>query len=261
MNSKSVDFIISYIPSERHKIKRQIFERNLLIEGLKLDRDETQNVHFLKIHATKEVLCRYSEILKFKFPIKLDEDEYEYALEREGKVKRRVNSYFEKVVRHFRLNERIFPSRGYELYHEFSRDKCYMFEVNDPNFFPCYVKLAVINFILERTTFADRSESSLSSVGIDKLLADGVYQHAYPLHDGHQLDQGSQRALLLNEWAKMKNWMKYQPIESIKAYFGIKHALYFSFLGFYTYMLIAPSILGVLVFIYGLVSMFSNSAA
>lgn len=261
MNSKSVDFIVSYIPSERHKIKRQIFERNLLMEGLKLDRDETQNVHFLKIHATKEVLSRYSEILKFKFPIKLDEDEYEYALEQEGKVKRRVNTYLERVLRHFRLDERIFPSRGYELYHEFSRDKCYMFDVNDPNFFPCYVKLAVINFILERTTFADRSESSLTSVGIDKLLADGVYQHAYPLHDGHQLDQGSQRALLLNEWAKMKNWMKYQPIDSIKAYFGIKHALYFSFLGFYTHMLIAPSILGVFVFLYGLISMFSSSAA
>lgn len=54
-DSKSVDFVLAYNATDRQKIKRQIFERNLLSEGLLLDRDESQNIHFLKIHITLEV--------------------------------------------------------------------------------------------------------------------------------------------------------------------------------------------------------------
>lgn len=207
---------------------------------------------------THEVLCRYAEILKFKFPIRLDESESEYALENESQMVRNVKSMFDGIYRYIRLDKRIFPKRSYELYHEFSRDKSYLFDVNEPNFFPCFVRLAVINFILERTAFADKSEDNLNCIGIDKLLSDAAYISAYPLHDGHHMDQGSQRALLFNEWAKMKNWVKHQPLDTIKDYFGVKIALYFSWLGFYTNMLIVPSILGVFCFLYGLITMFSN---
>lgn len=232
----------------------------MLSEGLLLDRDEAQDIHFLKIHVTKEVLCRYAEILKFKFPVKLDENESEYALEEENKMIRNVKSMFDGIYKYIRLDKRVFPPQNYELYHEFSRDKSYLFEVNDPNFFPCFVRLAVINFILERTAFADKKDESLNCIGIDKLLADSAYTSAYPLHDGHHMDQGAQRALLFNEWALMKNWIRHQPLDTIKNYFGVKVALYFSWLGFYTNMLIAPTILGILCFIYGLITMFSNSA-
>ncbi|CRK98840.1 CLUMA_CG011990, isoform A [Clunio marinus] len=256
---KSVDFVLAYNPNERQKIKRQIFEKNLLSEGLLLHHDEAQNIHFVKIHVTHEVLCRYAEILKFKFPIKLDENESDFALEDEiGEVSRSIKSIFDSIYKYIRLDKRLFPSRKYELYHEFSRDKSYLFDVNDPDFFPCYVRLAVVSFILERTAFADNPGDNLNCVGIDKLLADKVYMTAYPLHDGHHMDRGTQRALLFNEWAKMKNWLKHQPLDAIKNYFGVKIALYFSWLGFYTNMLIIPSILGLLCFIYGLFTMFSN---
>lgn len=257
-DSKSVDFVLAYNANDRQKIKRQIFERNLLSEGLLLDRDETQDIHFLKIQVTQEVLCRYAEILKFKFPIRLDESETEYALENDNKILQNVKSVFDGIYRHIRLDKRVFPKKTYELYHEFSRDKSYLFDVNDPNFFPCFVRLAVVNFILERTAFADKSDDSINCIGIEKLLADSAYISAYPLHDGHHMDQGSQRALLFKEWAKTKNWIKHQPLDTIKNYFGVKIALYFSWLGFYTNMLIAPTILGVICFTYGLFTMFSN---
>lgn len=227
-------------------------------EGLILDRDETQEVHFLKIHVSQEVLCRYAEILKFKFPIKLDENESNYALETDSKMVRNVKSIFDGIYRYIRLDTRAFPPQSYELYHEFSRDKSYLFDVNEPNFFPHFVRLAVIDFILERTPFADHEQDNLNCIGIDKLLADSVYVTAYPLHDGHHMDQGAQRALLFNEWAKMKNWIKYQPLDEIKNYFGVKIALYFSWLGFYTEMLIVPTVLGVICFFYGLFTMFHN---
>ena len=223
-----------------------------------LDRDESQDVHFLKIHVTLEVLCRYAEILKFKFPIKLDESETEYALDSENKIIHNVKSMFDCIYKHIRLDSRIFPKKNYELYHEFSRDKSYLFDVNDPNFFPCFVRLSVVNFILERTAFADKEDDYINCIGINKLLADSVYISAYPLHDGHHMDQGSQRALLFKEWAKVKNWIRHQPLDTIKNYFGVKVALYFAWLGFYTNMLIAPAVLGLICFMYGLFTMFSN---
>lgn len=215
-------------------------------------------MHFLKIHLTQEVLCRYAEILKFKFPIKLEDSEVEYALESESNILQNVKSTFDGIYKYIRLDKKIFPKKTYELYHEFSRDKRYLFDVNEPNFFPCFVRLAIVNFILERTAFADREDNNINCIGIDKLLADKAYISAYPLHDGHHMDQGSQRALLFNEWAKTKNWIKHQPLDAIKNYFGVKVALYFSWLGFYTNMLIPPTVLGVICFFYGLLTMFSN---
>ena len=43
-----------------------------------------------------------------------------------------------------------------------------------------------------------------------------------------------------------------------RKYFGEKVAIYFSWLGFYTMMLIPASIVGVIVFIYGLATLHNN---
>lgn len=70
---RGVDFVLAF-NGDDHKLdnirKREIFEANLEKEGLHLERDNTQRIHFLKIHAPREVLCRYAEILKIKLPMK-----------------------------------------------------------------------------------------------------------------------------------------------------------------------------------------------
>lgn len=51
--------------------KREVFEENLLKEGLELETyviDE--EIHFIKLHAPLEVLRRYAEILKLRLPMK-----------------------------------------------------------------------------------------------------------------------------------------------------------------------------------------------
>lgn len=53
----------------------------------------------------------------------------------------------------------------------------------------------------------------------------------------------------------MSKWVKFQPIDNIKDYFGVKFALYFAWLGFYTNMLISASIFGVISVIYGVATM------
>lgn len=254
-----MDFVLAYNGSEvANKFKRQLFQKNLVGEGLILETDESQEIHFVKIHATREVLFRYSEILKFKFPIKFDESEIEDQRDHERNITKKSYAFLEKLYRLIRLDERLFPQKRYELFHEFSRDKSYLFDIHDPKFFPTFVRLSVVNFILERTPFSQDSSDD-NCIGIDKLLSDSVYIGAYPLHDGHHMDGSSERSLLFKEWAELKNWLKHQPLDTIKNYFGVKVALYFSWLGFYTNMLILPSILGIICVIVGLSTMFSNS--
>ena len=62
----------------------------------------------------------------------------------------------------------------------------------------------------------------------------------------------SKRGKLYKEWGVFKKWFKYQPLDAIRKYFGVKIGLYFAWLGFFTTMLIFPSIAGLIVFIYGL---------
>lgn len=51
----------------------QIFEENLIKDGLELeydDQDEHISLNFVKIHATREICRRYSEILRLRMPMK-----------------------------------------------------------------------------------------------------------------------------------------------------------------------------------------------
>ncbi|KAJ9601623.1 hypothetical protein L9F63_000231, partial [Diploptera punctata] len=76
---------------------------------------------------------------------------------------------------------------------------------------------------------------------------------------GDYKEPGSLRYLLHHEWASIRKWIMYQPIDHIKDYFGIKFGLYFAWLGFYTHMLIPAAIVGLICFIYGLATMYSNT--
>lgn len=56
------------------------------------------------------------------------------------------------------------------------------FDVGQPNFFDAGTRNYIINFILERQHFIEGEETP-DNLGIEKLLADGVYESAYTLHD------------------------------------------------------------------------------
>ena len=64
-------------------------------------------------------------------------------------------------------------------------------------------------------------------------------------------DLRSPRRQLLDSWASIKQIFKKQPLDEIRRYFGVKIALYFAWLGFYTSMLIPASFVGVLCFLFG----------
>lgn len=54
------------------------------------------------------------------------------------------------------------------------------------------------------------------------------------------------------KWASVKRWYRYQPLDYIKDYFGVKIAIYFAWLGFYTYMLLLAAIVGLGCFFYSM---------
>lgn len=84
------------------------------------------------------------------------------------------------------------------------------------------------------------------------------------------------RATLHTHWASIRKWYRYQPLDYIKEYFGVKIGkwyknlikkffyrnvftyivgLYFAWLGFYTYMLLLASIVGVFCFLYSWITL------
>uniref|UniRef100_A0AAY4BSL1 Anoctamin n=1 Tax=Denticeps clupeoides TaxID=299321 RepID=A0AAY4BSL1_9TELE len=88
---------------------------------------------------------------------------------------------------------------------------------------------------------------------LTSLLAKGVYNAAFPLHDV-SLDH----TMLQEEWANYGVFFKYQPVDLIRRYFGEQIGLYFAWLGVYTQLLIPASVIGVIIFLYGFLTVDTN---
>ncbi|KAG8224432.1 hypothetical protein J437_LFUL001382 [Ladona fulva] len=168
-----------------------------------------------------------------------------------------VKSLFRSIVECIFFDSNIFRREDSKLMAVYSRDKDYLFDVNCEGFFTASVRSTVIDFILERKRFSD-DDTDTFAFGIQRLINEKTYTAAYPLHDGTMKTEGSMRNMLAKDWASMKRWAHYQPLDQIRDYFGEKFGIYFAWLGFYTNMLILPSIVGILCFVYGCATMLNN---
>ncbi|KAG7398627.1 Anoctamin-3 [Phytophthora boehmeriae] len=79
-------------------------------------------------------------------------------------------------------------------------------------------------------------------LNLSELLKDKCLVAAFPLHDREELDK------LKSKWFSWKFAPWSQPLWEIKDYFGEKVGLYFAWLGHYTTWLIAPAIIGSVLF-------------
>jgi len=145
----------------------------------------------------------------------------------------------------------------------YSRTEDFLFEpIDDKNFSPA-ARSRVVEFILQRKRFLPKggNKEDDTAYGLEKLISDGVLLAGYPLHDGEIDTEGSQRQMLSKEWASLKSWYKFQPLDAIRDYYGVKMAFYFAWLGYYTVMLIPPSLVGIFCLIYGVATVSTDATA
>ncbi|ELV12620.1 Anoctamin-9, partial [Tupaia chinensis] len=117
---------------------------------------------------------------------------------------------------------------------------------------PANTRIRIVNFILNCKPAAGES--------FEDLVKDGVFKTKFPLHKGEED--------LKKTWAQWRNVVRNQPINEIRHagprrpvtaalllcrrnYFGEKVALYFAWLGWYTYMLVPAAVVGLVVFLSG----------
>ncbi|KAK7582131.1 hypothetical protein V9T40_013576 [Parthenolecanium corni] len=265
--TRSIDFVIVYdkdrlLTDIADQEKRRIFEENLIKDGLELeydDQDEHISLNFVKIHATREICRRYSEILRLRMPMKKLDKYQEFRFSTPNLVDFVSSKWKDLMTKLFYADPVMFPPSKHYFTAIYSRDKEYLFDIDSPEFFTPTVRSRIVQFILDRTLFS-LNELDPTNFGIEHLINDDVYCAAYPLHEGFCEKEGSTRYILYRGWASLRNTFKYQPLDYVKEYFGVKIALYFTWLGFYTYMLIPASAVGLLCFMYSWSTSYSNVA-
>uniref|UniRef100_A0A0N5A9A2 Anoctamin n=1 Tax=Syphacia muris TaxID=451379 RepID=A0A0N5A9A2_9BILA len=177
-----------------------------------------------------------------------------------SKERDNIEGLFDRFLRKFTFftfdpatNERLKEPNYFTAPFVAAQRKCYVDSDNEDN--------RMVYDLLIRTRYDDDKENP-QRIGINRLLDNGTYSDAYPIHEGFDMDaydakRCSNREMLYFKWARWTNFYKYQPLSLIKKYFGTKVGIYFAWLGYYTKCLIPAALIGCLFFLYGVFT-FSN---
>lgn len=258
---RRIDFVLSYVDDkdgEKKQERRRAFEANLEKAGLELETEDKsdskdQKTYFLKIHAPWDVLATYADVLKVKVPFK------------ESDIPHGQDVPLEWLSRPFRLPEHIMnPEPDYFTYH-FDKTKTDFFLIRDKDtFFPPSTRNRIVFYILARCPYYKEGQKDKDKTGITRLLSNGTYTAAFPLHDcrywkrARNAECESERYNLYKHWARFLCFYKEQPLNLIKKYYGEKIGIYFAWLGFYTEMLFFAAVMGFICFTYGVLSYDDN---
>ncbi|XP_022827150.1 anoctamin-1-like [Spodoptera litura] len=256
--------------------QRKIFEQNLELEGLQLEREAPENLYglnFVKIHAPVSVLRDYSEILKLRMPMKdcskikksgqanaiVQAALYMSKFTALKDVHEKTNSFVEQVdacwdqfMSKIRVDTDMFPERKHRLTAIYSKDKEYLFDTTAECFWTPSIRSRIVQFILDRKKFSEATNDDFA-FGITRLISNCTYSAAYPLHDVRNI---------LYYYEQKKNRIKIFDLFilrfSICILICFVSGLYFAWLGFYTHMLIPASIVGLICVIYSAATVYDN---
>ncbi|CAK6979641.1 anoctamin-5b [Scomber scombrus] len=258
---RRIDFVLSYVDDkdgEKKQERRREFEANLEKAGLELELDDKtdskdQKTYFLKIHAPWDVLATYADVLKIKVPFK------------ESDIPHGQDVPLEWLSHPFRLPQDIMRPQPDYFTHPFDKSKTNFFLINDKDtFFPPSTRNRIVFYILARCPYYKEGRKDKCKTGIKRLLSNGTYTAAFPLHDCRYWKKGknvkceSERFNLYKNWASFLCFYKEQPLNLIRKYYGEKIGIYFAWLGFYTEMLFFAAVMGVICFTYGVLSYEDN---
>eukprot|EP00105_Crassostrea_gigas_P003601 XP_011416506.1 PREDICTED: anoctamin-4 isoform X5 [Crassostrea gigas] len=270
---RKIDYVLAYEPEDNEDLKkeqrRNTFEKNLIEEGLELEHEGKETSKngktcFTKVHVPWETMLRYAELLNVKMPLAVND--------METQLESCFENCWKKFPSPFELDEDLLPEEPNYFTAPFNRSRMDQgqFVIKDKDTFFTHAQRSKICYeILSRAHFLDLDDDDdkfNKKFGVRKLVDNQTYNAAYPLHDGryhsdHSLltvGKDNDRHLLYELWARPGRWYKYQPLDQIRGYFGEKVGIYFSWLGFYTSMLIPVAIAGVVAFIYGLATIMDD---
>uniref|UniRef100_A0A4W5KDM0 Anoctamin n=1 Tax=Hucho hucho TaxID=62062 RepID=A0A4W5KDM0_9TELE len=165
----------------------------------------------------------------------------------------------------FRLPNHIMNPEPDYFTSPFNKGKIDFFLIDDKEtFFPPSVRNRIVYYILARCAYHKEDSDDKNKKGIKRLLNNGTYGAAFPLHDSRYWkasrdpNSESERFSLYKHWARFFSFFKEQPLNLIRKYYGEKIGIYFAWLGFYTEMLFFAAVVGLICFLYGLFTFDDN---
>nr|XP_050845862.1 anoctamin-4 [Vespula vulgaris]XP_050845863.1 anoctamin-4 [Vespula vulgaris]XP_050845864.1 anoctamin-4 [Vespula vulgaris]XP_050845865.1 anoctamin-4 [Vespula vulgaris] len=258
--------VLTELETKRRE-QRRVFQQSLLTEGLQLELEPKENsfdgkTFFLKLHIPWKIKIQYAEVMNLKLPTKRFITISVKAWGTDGTKGR--PKFWDKWLKWTSWIRKLhqwdtdrYPEEPsfYDSVDSGDREERFVVKDRDTAYTPAQRSLIVMQILLRA-----RYDEAHDKVGIRRLVADGTYLDCYPLHEGpynkpENNGEVLDRHLLYLIWASPMQWFKKQPLWLIRRYFGEKVALYFAWLGFYTECLVAPAVVGLLCFIYGLGSM------
>ncbi|XP_068595246.1 anoctamin-1 [Brachionichthys hirsutus] len=252
--------------SEEEKVlMREEFEAGLLEAGLQVERDKERSngLGIIRLHIPWPILSREAELQKIKVAVK-KKCELRKRMGIAGIwdcIMTKITTPFQPDVPDLDIHRDVRSHVHFKtLKHPFIRDKLHLYDIKSTEtVFDNATRSRIVAEIISRTP----CRQTCQTTGINSLLARGVYDSAFPLQDGSftrrgRKDQRNDRQILHEEWANYGVMHKYQPVDLIRKYFGEQIGLYFAWLGVYTQLLIPPSVLGIIVFLYGIFTVDAN---
>ncbi|KAK3743463.1 hypothetical protein RRG08_011307 [Elysia crispata] len=274
-----IDFILVYeelleqkksasAAEERIKKWRAKFIKNLHKVGVQTEEEalesEKKLITFIKLHAPWDVCCVYAEDLGVRAPLQVVPDNSAHP--------NPTSNYTAKILEFLHIPnmmEHDVPNVPLDYYTcGFKKSKLERFlgSDNKDTFFEDTHRHRILWEILTTTLYGKKKRAEM---GVERLLDEGAFTAAFPLHAGpHRPPETisdpstlNKRQVLRQYWARWGVWYKYQPLDHIREYFGEKIGIYFAWLGFYTAWLLPASVVGILVFLYGIITFSENVPA
>ncbi|KAK3739467.1 hypothetical protein QZH41_007863, partial [Actinostola sp. cb2023] len=215
--------------------KREYFEswlvkKGLLLQHVNSDLNEKYNKVFVLIHAPWHVLERCAEEIMIRVPVR-----------EPGPPAARTG--WNRVYQCIHDCMSVFHHRTWG-------------KKNDERYVTAFFNVDKQHLFLNI-----KEKEKPEDFGINRLLYEESYIAAYPLHEGtpeipdippSDPSDLTRRQGLRYSWASFSQWYKFQPLNAIKEYFGVRVSLYYAWLGIYNYMLVAAAFVGLLCFFGGL---------
>ncbi|OXB75403.1 UNVERIFIED_CONTAM: hypothetical protein H355_010605 [Colinus virginianus] len=258
-----IDYILVYRKSNPQTEKREVFERNIRAEGIQMEKESSltnSDIIFVKLHAPWEVLGKYAELMNVRMPFRRKI----YYLHRRYKFMNRI----EKQISRFRgwlprkpmkLDKETLPDlEENDCYTApFSQQRIHHFIIhNKDTFFNNATRSRIVHHILQRVKY----EEGKNKIGLNRLLSNGSYEAAFPLHELFIGQCKDFSTIIVQEKIRevadpLSRGHEWHVMVQNRRYFGEKIGLYFAWLGWYTGMLFPAAFIGLFVFLYGVTTL------